>query len=108
MMVLSSLAWSGTKIVSTLKLQDQIQQQDIMVLIDSGSSHIFISDKLRPMLSGVQPLVNPITFQVASRQVIPCHYHLPSPKWSMWGCHFSADPKLLPIPSFGQVITCSY
>jgi hypothetical protein len=85
-----------------------MQQQDIMVLIDSGSSHTFISDKLRPMLSGVEPLVNPITVQLAIRQVIPCHYHLPSAKWSMSGCHFSADLKFLPIPSFGQVITCNY
>lgn len=79
-----------------------------MVLIDSGSSHTFISDKLRPMLSGVEPLVNPITVQLAIRQVIPCHYHLPLAKWSMSGCHFSADLKFLLIPSFGQVITCNY
>ena len=85
-----------------------MQQQDIMVLVDSGSSHTFISDKLRPMLSGVEPLVNPITVQLAIRQVIPCHYHLPSAKWSMSGCHFSADLKFLPIPSFGQAITCNY
>lgn len=71
MMVLSAPAWSGTETVTTLKLQGQIQQQDIMVLIDSASSHSFLSDKLQPMLSSVQPLVHPITVQVASGQIIP-------------------------------------
>jgi hypothetical protein len=32
-----------------------------------------------------------------------CH-HLPSAKWTMLGCHFSADRKFLPIPSFDLAI----
>jgi hypothetical protein len=42
LLVLLSSAWSGTEIATTLRLQDQIQHQDIMVLIDSGSSHTFL------------------------------------------------------------------
>jgi hypothetical protein len=61
------------------------------------------SDMLQSELSGVQPLVTPITVQVASGQMITCCHHLLSAEWTMSGCHFSADHKFLPTSSFDLV-----
>jgi hypothetical protein len=104
LMVLSSSAGSSTKKTTTLQLQGHIQHQDSLVLIESGSSHIFLSDRLRSELSVVQPLVTPLTIQMASDQVITCCHHLPSNEWMMSGCYFSAARKFLLIPSFDLVV----
>lgn len=104
LMVLSSSAGSSTKTATTLQLQGHIQHQDSLVLIESGSFHIFLSDRLRSELSAVQPLVTPLTVQMASDQVITCCHHLPSNEWMMSGCYFSAARKFLLIPSFDLVV----
>jgi hypothetical protein len=44
LMTLSEAAWTGTDAVSTLCFQGNIQQHPLMILIDSGSTHSFISD----------------------------------------------------------------
>lgn len=58
---LSNAAWSGSDTISTMRLQGQIQQHNLLVLIDSGSSHTFLNDSRRPLLFGVQELTTPIT-----------------------------------------------
>jgi hypothetical protein len=80
---LSNAAWSGSDTVSTMRLQGQIQQHNLLVLIDSGSSHTFLNDSLQPLLSGVQELTTPITVQVTNGQVITCSHHLPTTQWTM-------------------------
>jgi hypothetical protein len=104
LMVLSSSTGSSTKTATTLQLQGHILHQDSLVLIESGSSHIFLSDLLRSELSAVQLLVTPLTVQMASDQVITCCHHLPSNEWMMSGCYFLAARKFLLIPSFDLVV----
>lgn len=58
---LSNAAWSGSDTISTMRLQGQIQQHNLLVLIDSGSSHTFLNDSRRPLLFGVQELTTLIT-----------------------------------------------
>jgi len=58
---LSNAAWSGSDTISTMRLQGQIQRHNLLVLIDSGSSHTFLNDSRRPLLFGVQELTTLIT-----------------------------------------------
>lgn len=104
MMAISRTTWKGDQVATTLRLHEQIQQQELLVLVDSGSSHTFLSDRLQPLLMGVQPLAKPITVQVANGQAIVGHYHLPLAEWSMAGLHFKADVKLLPLSAFDLVV----
>ena len=66
LMVLSSSAWSGTETATTWRLPGQIQHQDILVLVDSRSSHTSICDKCFPLLSDVQPLKCCLNVKVAN------------------------------------------
>jgi hypothetical protein len=59
-------AWSGSDGAATLRLQDQIQQHELMVLIDSGSSHTFLSDRSWPQWLGVQILRQSLLVKVAN------------------------------------------
>jgi hypothetical protein len=104
MMAISGTTWKGDQAATTIRLHGQIQQHELLVLVDSGSSHTFLNDRLQPLLTGVQPLAKPITVQVANGQAIVRHYHLPLANWSMAGLQFKADVKLLPLSTFDLVV----
>jgi hypothetical protein len=104
MMVLSMAAWAGHDTPSTFRLQGMLQNQELLVLIDSGSSHTFLNSKLLPLLQGVDKLSTPITVQVANGQILKCEHYLLAANWVMSGVQFSADLKFLPLPSFDLVV----
>lgn len=54
----------------TLKFLGNIQGQEVVILIDSGSSNSFVNAKLAPMLLGISQLSNPVKVQVANGQVL--------------------------------------
>jgi hypothetical protein len=49
-MAISKATVSGIETPRTLKIKDTIQQIEIMILIDSGSSHSFISEVVASQL----------------------------------------------------------
>lgn len=49
---ISREAVSGTETSGTLRLQGWIQQHEVLILVDSGSSHSFISETLASRLTG--------------------------------------------------------
>lgn len=72
LMAISCAAWTGNDTSTTFRLQRSIQHHELIVLLDSGSSHTFISDKYCTMLSGITPLERSMTVRVANGQVISC------------------------------------
>jgi hypothetical protein len=63
-MSLSRSAWGCSNSAQTLKLQGSIQGQPVLILIDSGSSHTFLNEKLRPQLQGVSVRPSSLRVQV--------------------------------------------
>ena len=63
MMVLSMAAWVGQDTPSTFRMQGMLQNQELLGLIDSGSSHTFLNAKSLPLLQDVDKLSAPITVQ---------------------------------------------
>jgi hypothetical protein len=55
-MVLSVAALSGSAAPRTLKIRGVIQGLVMLILIDSGSSHFFISENVAVLLQGVTPV----------------------------------------------------
>jgi hypothetical protein len=64
-LTLSMAALSGLPAPKTLSLSGVIQGLKARILVDSGSSHSFISDNLAVQLFGVIPLQASMTVQVA-------------------------------------------
>jgi hypothetical protein len=73
--------WSEVDTATTLHLRGTVQQHELLILIYSGSSHIFISDKWQPRLLGVQPLDHRLAVKVANGQSVSCPHHLPDVGW---------------------------
>jgi hypothetical protein len=69
-MALSEAATAGKEAPRTLKLSGFIQDVEVLILIDSGSSHSFISVQVAVSLYGVQPSVQLMWVNVANGQVV--------------------------------------
>lgn len=87
-----------------MKLQGKIQGHDMLVLVDSGSSHTFISQTLAQMLVGVQQLKSPVQVQVANGNLLQCTAFLPQAQWSVSDYSFALDLKILPLHHFDMIL----
>ncbi|CAO2034871.1 unnamed protein product [Urochloa humidicola] len=103
-LLLSVAAVSGIPHPKTLCLTGVIQDIKIKVLIDSGSSHSFISSSLSPSLLGMSEMIDPIPVQVANGQKILCSQQFLQTTWSVSGYEFVSDLKVLPLSSYDLII----
>lgn len=77
-LALSSAAVTGQSAVKTLCMEGDIPGHPVSILVDSGSSHTFISRHLSQHLSGVQPTVSQLSVKVANGTVLACATHIPN------------------------------
>lgn len=103
-MLLSQEVVSGKEVSRTLKFMGHIQGLEILILIDCGSSHTFLSDSIAQQLQGVEPLSNVISVQVANGGSQQCSAHLPLGKWSIRSCTFVSELKVLALPCFDMIV----
>jgi hypothetical protein len=75
-MLLSQEALAPNSSSKTLTFQGLIQGQLVVILVDSGSSNLFLNTKLVPDLAGVSKVASPIKVQVANGHVIQCQSEL--------------------------------
>lgn len=103
-LALSKDAIAGSSGLRTIKFSGTIQEQEVAILIDSGSSHSFISKHIADKLGGVTPLTKILKVQVANGGVMECATHLPTAQWCVQGATFVSDLKVLPLSSFDLII----
>jgi len=101
---LSKDAFAGSSGPRTIRFSGTIQQREVSILIDSGSSHSFIAKQIADNLSGVFPLASAIMFKWLIGGVMECTSHLPLAQWSVQGHHFVSDLKVLPLSTFDLII----
>jgi hypothetical protein len=104
MMHLSVAAVSGAVSSKTLCLSGEIQGHSISILVDSGSSHTFISKQLAHSFDGIQNLSLVLQVQVANGVILQCTSHIPQATWSIQGHSFTSDLKLLELSSFDMIL----
>lgn len=102
--VLSQAALSGVSAPRTLCLEGSIQGHKVNILVDSGSSHSFISEVLAQQLKGVSPLHSALTVQVANGDKVTCSKQMLQAKWYVDAYSFNSDLKVLPLSSYDMII----
>lgn len=100
----SSAAISGTQAPRTLLLLGTISDQSISILVDSGSSHSFLSSDIAAKLSGVQPLLPPVSVRVANGGTVDCTAKLPDAEWVVQGHRFHSTLRILPLGSYDMIV----
>lgn len=104
MLHLSVAAVTGSSGPNTMCLMGSLQHQPISILVDSGSSHTFLSAKFCDSIPGVCDLKPPIQVQVANGAVLLCDTYVPSAQWPVQGYSFVSDLKLLPLPTHDMIL----
>jgi len=81
-----------------------IQNQEIKILVDSGSSHTFISSQLAASLTGIESVHSSMTVQVANGSKLQCVEHIPQASWSLSGYSFWSNLKILPLSGYDMIL----
>jgi len=103
-MVLSQAAVTGQEGPKTMCMVGEIQGHSLKVLIDSGSSHTFISAQLAESLQGVFALHSNINVQVADGGRLKCQSELQQAAWTVQGYTFHSELKVLPLQSYDLIV----
>ncbi|CAO2168369.1 unnamed protein product [Urochloa humidicola] len=103
-MFLSVAVVSGVSAPRTMTLRGLIQGKEIAILVDSGSSHTFVSDTLSLSLLGVIPMESDVKVQVADGGLLHCSAFIPKASWSVHGYEFQSNLKVLPLSSYDMIL----
>jgi hypothetical protein len=99
-MTLSQAAAVGSTAPKTVQFLGQIQGLELLVLLDSGSSHSFISHQVVVHLQGLTPLSTCLSVKVADGAQLHCTHELVDVTWSLYGREFVSTLRVLPLQSY--------
>ncbi|XP_051177859.1 uncharacterized protein [Lolium perenne] len=87
-----------------IQLQAFVEDKEILILVDSGSSASFINQSLADTMQGVQPLLQPCRVNVADGTQHHCAAYIPQCPWTANNHQFNTDLKILPLGSFDAIL----
>jgi hypothetical protein len=85
----------------------QMQGKEVLILVDSGSSHT-VSSAFDATCKGIQQLDKSVGVQVANGERMSCEFHIPAADWSIQGCLFKTDMKILPLGQFDIIVSMDW
>jgi len=88
LMSLSLAAVQGTSCPHTIQFRGSIQQHEVLILLDSGSSNTFVSSDLASQLQGLSHLTSPVAVKVADGGLLHYTSYFPVLQWETNGCLF--------------------
>ncbi|XP_066374606.1 uncharacterized protein [Miscanthus floridulus] len=103
-MMLSTAAASSHSSARSLQLPRKIGGNDIIIFVDSGSTHSFLNTSVAMKLQGIQPLSSPVFVQVANGGQIACSQEIPMAEWSVHQHKFHSTLKVLDIGFYDMII----
>ncbi|KAK3165597.1 hypothetical protein QOZ80_1AG0035230 [Eleusine coracana subsp. coracana] len=103
-MAVSIEAVTGKQTAKTLRFQRTIQGVDILILLDSGSSHTFLSEQVAKNLSDKSSTDSILQVAVANGDKLMCSSMLKSATWNIQNCAFCCDIRILPLAHYDMVV----
>lgn len=102
--VLSKAAIEGAEAPTTMRLHGWVQDREVLILVDSGSSHSFVSSALAARLQGVQPAQRTMSVRVANGGILHSDQEIPACQWRSHGINFTTDLRVLPLGSYDVIL----
>lgn len=88
----------------TLKLQGLLQGRLVHILVDSGSTHNFISQNLVKTLALKPNPCSPFNIVVANGDSIRCNSTVEPVKWSMADQQFEVNMHVIPLGGYDMIL----
>ncbi|WVZ69420.1 LOW QUALITY PROTEIN: hypothetical protein U9M48_018208 [Paspalum notatum var. saurae] len=104
LMSISAHAVQGTESPRTVRMIGSIKKHEMLMLIDSGSSHCFISELQASKWPFWSLLTNPLSVRVANGAILKCTHELSDcPVWIQNRC-FHISLKILPLGCYDIIL----
>jgi hypothetical protein len=107
-MLLSSSAMNGSVSPRTLQLKGVLAGQDLLILVDSRSSHSFLSTSIAATMPNLKKLTAPLCVKVADGNNIVCIEELQCAEWSVQGHSFHSTLRFLPLGSYDMIVSMDW
>jgi hypothetical protein len=103
-MAISNSAMKGTCTAKTLKLHAYIGSHQAIILVDSGSSHNFISEHMASFFQPWTPMPSNMTVKVADGTQIPYTHEIFNCSSSAQGTLFTTSFKVLSLKCYDDIL----
>ncbi|CAH9132841.1 unnamed protein product [Cuscuta epithymum] len=97
-------ALRGQVPTDTIKLMGKVKNNNLTILVDSGSTHSFIDPGAAKRINCDIEITNPLQVTVAGGGRIECNSKCPNLKWEMAGHSFAASVRVLPLGGYDMVL----
>lgn len=104
LMALSVAALHGKSVVNAIQFQGVIQGYTAKILLDSGSSHTFVSANFAPQLQGQSSFTPPLQVKIADGQFLYCSKEFKQLEWSVQHCSFQSSAKVIPLAQYDLIV----
>jgi hypothetical protein len=104
LMLLSTETQHTNASIAAVRLPCQLAGFDVVLLLDSCSSHSFISERLAPFLPQLKPLPKQQQVRVVGGGHLPCNFIARNCLWTTKGHTFFTDFKVLPLRHYDGII----
>jgi hypothetical protein len=103
-LAISVAAVSGSESNRTIRLWASIHCQQVLVLVDSGSSASFMSEHLAGVVKGMQLLQTPLRVKVTDGRYLMSKQFILDYQWYCGGVMFQTDFKLLSLDGYDLIL----
>jgi hypothetical protein len=103
-LTLSMVVVSGIPATRTLCLLGSLQGRLSNILVDSGSSHSFLSSQVASQLTGISSLSTPLFVKVANGQILDCSAQLMQAEWLVAEFLFKTDLKVIALATYDMIL----
>ena len=94
LMCISNVATTGQTTPRTVRLLGQIGGQELLILVDFGTSHSFISETVAERLNLQVQQMNRVSIKIADGGTLSYSGVVPNCKWQTQGYDFSTDLRV--------------
>ncbi|WVZ50251.1 LOW QUALITY PROTEIN: hypothetical protein U9M48_001525 [Paspalum notatum var. saurae] len=102
-LTLSAAAAQGTEGPRTVRFHGRLFDRDVLILVDSGSTHTTVSSRMLADIPGICPLPSPIPVQVVNGTRMQCSAQMLS-GLSVQACSFISNLKILELHHFDMIV----
>lgn len=101
--VVSAAAQQGVEPPLTIRIKGVVNSQEVLMLIDSGSSHSFISEATAAKWATVRRC-RPMHVKVADGGILQCDLEVPDCVWKAQGAEFATTLRLFPLGCYDIIL----
>lgn len=103
LMSISKLATTGQTTPHTVRLLGTIAGKEMLILVDSGSSHSFVSEGIAAELQEQVQTIATTSVKIADGGVLQCKGMIPACSWATQGHTFRSDLRVLSLGCYDMV-----